>query len=126
MPHDLPTNSGPTRPIVIEPVTRVVRVHLAGHTVAETRSAMVLHQAAEDPRLYIPRGDVDMTMLRPSSHSTHSPHIGPCAFFHLPDAGDDRSENAAWSYENPPPSFDAIRGHVAFNPRCVDWIQIES
>ena len=110
-------------PPIIEPVDRLVRVHLAGHTLAETRSALILRQEGQDGRIYIPRPDVDMTMLLPSGHLIHGAR-GPRAFFDLPDAGD-RSENAAWSYEAPPPALVAIKGYVAFDPACVDWIQIE-
>lgn len=84
-------------PPIIEPVDRLVRVHLAGHTLAETRSALILRQEGQDGRIYIPRPDVDMTMLLPSGHLINGAS-GPRAFFDLPDAGD-RSENAAWSYE---------------------------
>lgn len=111
--------------IVIEPVGRLVRVHLAGYTLAETRSALILREAGKDARIYIPRSDVDVTMLQVSGHRTDAPATGPCVFFHLPDGGE-RSDNGAWSYESPPPSLTPIQGHVAFDPKCVDWIQIET
>lgn len=125
MPEKPAPVPSPKQPLTIEPLASRVRVHLAGLTLAESRSAVVVRDGAHDIRIYFPRNDVDVTMMERSSHITKSPEKGGRTYYHLPDAGD-RSENAAWSYENPPPAFAVIKGHVSFDPRCVDWIQIET
>lgn len=109
----------------IEPVARVVRIHLAGFTLAETRSALILREPGQPAVIYVPREDVDEAMMVRSSHRMSSPDMGACIYFHLPDAGQ-RGENAAWTFENPPAPFEALKAHVAFDPRGVDWIQIQA
>ena len=125
MPEESTTVPNPMQPITIEPLTSRVRVHLAGLTLAESCAAVVVKDGAQDVRIYFPRQDVDVTMMERSSHVTTSPDKGERTYYQLPDAGD-RAENAAWSYENPHPSFAVIKGFISFDPRCVDWIQIET
>jgi uncharacterized protein (DUF427 family) len=60
---------GPNHPITIEPNLARVTVSVAGRIVADTRKALTLREASYPPVRYIPRKDVDMTLLetfRPS------------------------------------------------------------
>jgi uncharacterized protein (DUF427 family) len=68
---------------------------------------------------YIPRGDVDMSLLQSSDHSTYCPYKGDCSYYSIPLAGD-RGRNAVWTYETPYDPVAQIRGHVAFYPDRVD------
>lgn len=111
--------------LCVEALSRRVRVHLAGLTLAETRAALVLRGPSNEAVIYIPREDIDPAMMQPSADRTYCDGEGERTYFHLPDAGP-RAQNAAWSYDNPLPALAALKGYVAFNPRCVDWIQIES
>jgi len=86
--------------ILIEPINQTVRVHLAGHILAETQSALRVWEGGHDAGLYIPRADIDLTMLERSSNQAFFPQKGQCTYFNLPDA-ETRSQNAAWSFENP-------------------------
>jgi len=113
---------GPDHPITIERNPRRVVVTVAGRVVADTRHALILQEAAYPPVQYIPREDVDMTLLEASPHNTYCPYKGECSYFNIP-AGGERSINAVWSYETPYAATAAIAGHVAFYPDRVDAIE---
>ena len=112
---------GPDHPISIEPNPARVVVSIAGRTVADTRNALTLTEASYGPVQYIPRKDVDMTLLERTDHHTYCPYKGDCAYYSIP-LGGERSVNAVWTYEAPYASVAAIKDHVAFYPHRVDAI----
>ena len=113
---------GPDHRITIEENPGHVVVTVAGRVVADTRAALTLREAAYKPVQYIPRSDVDMSLLERTSHATYCPYKGDCAYYSIP-AGGERSVNAVWSYEAPYPSVAAIKDYVAFYPTRVDAIE---
>ena len=113
---------GPDHPISIEPNPARVTVSIAGRTVADTRSALTLTEAGYAPVQYIPRKDVDMTLLERTDHQTYCPYKGDCSYYSILPGGE-RSVNAVWSYEAPYAAVAAIRNHVAFYPDRVDAIE---
>jgi uncharacterized protein (DUF427 family) len=113
---------GPDHPIAIEPNPRRVVVRFNGRVVADTRRAVTLREAAYPPVQYIPREDVDMTLLARTAHATHCPYKGDAAYYSV--AADGRTAaDAAWSYESPYPAMAAIGGRLAFYPDRVDAIE---
>ncbi len=113
---------GPDHPITIERSSSRVVVKVAGETIADSRDVLVLKEASYGPVFYIPREDVDMSMLQRTDHSTYCPYKGECAYFSIP-AGGERSTNAVWTYESPYEAVEKIGGHVAFYPDRVDSIE---
>jgi uncharacterized protein (DUF427 family) len=112
---------GPDHPITIEPNPHRVVVSVAGRTVADSRRALTLREAAYPTVLYVPREDVDMSLLERTGRATFCPYKGDCAYFSIP-AGGARALNAVWSYEAPYPAVAAIKEHLAFYPDRVDSI----
>ena len=113
---------GPDHPITIEPNPSRVVVTVAGKVVADTRAALSLKEASYPVVLYIPRQDVDMSLLERTSHATYCPYKGEAAYFSIPRGGV-RSNNAVWTYEHPYPAVAGIKDHVAFYPDRVDAIE---
>jgi uncharacterized protein (DUF427 family) len=113
---------GPDHPISIERNTGRVVVMVAGRIVADTRKALTLRELSYPPVQYIPRKDVDMTLLTRTEHATYCPYKGDCAYYSIP-LGGERSNNAVWSYEAPYAAVAAIEGHLAFYPDRVDAIE---
>jgi uncharacterized protein (DUF427 family) len=113
---------GPDHPITIEPSPAHVVVTVAGRVIADTREALSFHEVGYPPVLYIPRRDVDMSLLERTSHSTYCPYKGDCAYYSIPIGGE-RSNNAVWTYEKPFPAVVEIKDHVAFYPDRVDAIE---
>jgi uncharacterized protein (DUF427 family) len=99
-----------------------VVVRLAGQVIADTRDALTLREARYPAVLYIPRKDVDMTLLERSDHATYCPYKGDCAYFSIPSGGE-RSVNAVWTYEDTYAAVAPIKDHLAFYPDRIDAIE---
>jgi uncharacterized protein (DUF427 family) len=113
---------GPDHPITIERNPNRVVVSVAGRIVADTRNALTLTEAHYEPVQYIPRKDVDMTLLARTDHATYCPYKGDCAYFSIP-LGSGNATNAVWTYEAPYATVESIRDHLAFYPDRVDAIE---
>ena len=113
---------GPEHPITVAKNPARVVVSVAGRVVADTRAALTLREAAYRPVLYIPRRDVDMSLLARTSHATFCPYKGDAAYYSIP-LGGERAVNAVWSYEAPYPAMALIKDYVAFYPNRVDSIE---
>jgi uncharacterized protein (DUF427 family) len=50
---------------------RYVRVKFAGETVADSKRAMLMHEANRIPVYYFPKEDVRMDLVRRTDHGTH-------------------------------------------------------
>jgi len=116
---------GPDHPISVERNSSRVVVSVAGRVIADTREALTLHEAHYPAVQYIPRKDVDMTLLSRTDRTTYCPYKGDAAYFSIP-AGRERSIDAVWSYQTPFTAVAGIRDHLAFYPDRVDAIEIRS
>jgi uncharacterized protein (DUF427 family) len=114
---------GPDHPITITAARERITVTVAGRRIADTREALTLNEAGYPPVHYIPRKDVDVTLLQRSNHQTYCPYKGECVYYSVPSGGE-RAVNAAWSYEAPYPAVSQIREHLAFYPDRVEAIHI--
>ena len=113
---------GANHPITIERNASRVVVKVAGRVIADTRNALTLREASYPPVQYVPRKDVDMTLLAPTDHHTYCPYKGDCAYFNIPIGGE-RSTNAVWSYETPFAAVAKIKDHLALYLDRVDEIE---
>ena len=64
---------GSDHPITIASNPKRVVVTAAGRIVADTRKALTLRESAYRPVQYIPREDVDMSLLQRTDHATYCP-----------------------------------------------------
>lgn len=92
--------------------------------IADTRNALVLREASYPPAYYIPRNDVEMTLLERTDHATYCPYKGDCAYYSIPIGGE-RTVNAVWTYESPYAPVKEIAQHLAFYPNRVDSIEVQ-
>jgi uncharacterized protein (DUF427 family) len=113
---------GPDHPISVERNASRVIVSIAGRVIADTREALTLREAAYSAVQYIPRKDVDMTLLERTDHTTYCPYKGDCSYFSIL-LGGERSVNAVWSYEAPYAAVTPIKDYLAFYPNRVDAIE---
>lgn len=109
---------GPDHPITIARHGKRVVVTAAGKKIADTREALALREANYPIVLYIPRKDVDLSLLERTDHGTYCPYKGEASYFSIPLAGV-RGTNAIWSYEKPHAAAQAIKDHLAFYPDRV-------
>jgi uncharacterized protein (DUF427 family) len=114
---------GSDHPITTEPNAARVVVSVAGRVIADTHEALTLREAAYAAVHYIPRKDVDMSLLERTNHATYCPYKGECSYFSIPIGGE-RSVNAAWTYEAPYAAVASIEGHLAFYRDRVGGIEM--
>lgn len=107
------------RPPRIEPSTRRVRVEHGGVTIVDTANAVRVLETSHPPVYYVPRQDVRAEALTGSPRRSFCEFKGAASYWHL-TVGEGRSVDAAWSYEDPSPGYEQLRGMVAFYPGRVD------
>ena len=112
----------PSHPITVARNANRVRVVFAGEVIADTTRALTLNEAGYAPVHYIPRADVAMSRLKPTTHASHCPYKGDANYFSI-SADGRTADNAAWSYEQPFPAMAEIAGYLAFYPNRVDKIE---
>ena len=108
--------------ITIAPYPNEVVVTAASDRIAASRSALVLKEADYPEVFYIPRDDVDMSLLVSSDHTTFCPYKGDASYFSIPALGT-AGKDSVWSYEEPFEAVLAIEGHLAF---YTDRVSVEA
>jgi len=103
----------------ILPSSRHVRVELAGATLADSPSPLVLFETGLPARWYIRKTHVRMDMLELGELVTHCPYKGRALSFGVRIEGQ-LHENIAWSYPAPLPESERVAGLVAFYNEKVD------
>ena len=109
-------------PITIEPNRSRVRITVAGWVVADTARALTLRESDYPPVQYVPRDDVDMSLLERSDNQSYCPYKGDAAYYSIA-VGGGRGKNAVWTYEAPYAAVAEIKDHLAFFPDRVDSIE---
>ncbi len=109
-------------PITIERGGTRVRVTAGGRVVADTARALTLRESDYPPVRYIPREDVDMSVLQRSDNQSYCPYKGDAAYYSI-EIGGDRGKNAVWTYEAPYEAVAEIKEYLAFYPDRVDSIE---
>lgn len=115
---------GPDHPITIEPNPARITVSIGGRVIADTREALTLREASYPAVQYIPRKDVDMSLLQRTDYTTYCPYKGDCAYYSIP-LGGERSVNAIWTYEDAYPAVAEIKDHLAFYTDRVDKFDVQ-
>jgi uncharacterized protein (DUF427 family) len=103
----------------VEDSESLVRIVHGGVTVAESRRSKRVLETSHPPVYYIPPGDVRMDLLSSSSRTSYCEFKGLARYHDLTVEGHVVSD-AAWSYADPVPGYEAIRDHLAFYPSRVD------
>jgi uncharacterized protein (DUF427 family) len=102
--------------------SRHIRVAVAGVTLAESSSPVLLFETGLPTRYYVNRTDVDFTHLEHSDTVTACPYKGRTSDYWSVRVGGEIHRDLAWGYDFPTPSVAAIAGLVAFYNEKVDII----
>jgi uncharacterized protein (DUF427 family) len=105
--------------IDILPSSRPVRVVVDGVVLADSVHARVLFETGLQPRWYLPKIDIRMDLLVPSTSSTQCPYKGQAEYWSV-RVGDRVVEDAVWSYRMPLPESEKIAGLLSFYPDRVE------
>jgi len=108
----------PDHRITTRPAGVRVQVRLNGELIADSRDAIELKEGNYPAVYYLPRNDVRMDRLVPSTHETYCPFKGNASYFSLKNG----AENAVWSYASPYDEMSVIKERLAFYPDRVDSI----
>jgi len=108
--------------IKIRPADGTWSIRAGGAVLGETSTALELSEGTSEPVIYVPREDLAMAFLEKTDHVTTSPHKGEATHYSIVTKST-VLENAAWSYEDPQPGVEQIRGHIAFYP--LDTVTVE-
>lgn len=107
------------RPPRLEPTEKLVRVEFSGMIIAETSHALRVLETSHPPVYYIPLADIKREYLSLNRHRTFCEFKGAASYWTL-KVGERISQNAAWSYSDPAPGYEALKNHLAFYPQRVD------
>jgi uncharacterized protein (DUF427 family) len=98
---------------------RRVVVEFGGRVVADTVRAVRVCEASHPPVYYVPLEDVAEGVLEPAQGGSCCEWKGAATYWDVVLDGR-RVPQAGWSYEDPTPGFEHLRGAVAFYPGKVD------
>ena len=107
------------RPPRLEGCDRHVVVQLAGVTVADTTASLRVLETSHPPVFYVPLADVAPDALVRATRTTWCEFKGVATYFAVV-AGARTEPDAAWTYLEPMPGYEALAGHVAFYPGRMD------
>jgi uncharacterized protein (DUF427 family) len=85
-----------------------------GRPIAASDRALVLSETALPNRYYLPREDVSATLHGPTATTSWCPYKGTATYWTVELEDGTRLEDAAWSYEDPYPESERVRGLVSF------------
>jgi uncharacterized protein (DUF427 family) len=111
-------------PITVTATNGHVVATVGGRVLADTREALTLQESTYPAVQYIPRKDVDFSLLERTDHSTYCPYKGDASYYSI-RAGETSADNAVWTYETPYDAVAGIKEHVAFYPNIVD-VQVKA
>ena len=101
--------------MTITPSDEHVEVRLDGELLAATDHAIRLDETGLPTRYYLPRDDVRMDLLRPTTFHTTCPFKGEASYWSA-DIGGRTHDGIVWSYEAPIPAAADIAGLLSFYP----------
>jgi uncharacterized protein (DUF427 family) len=106
------------RPPRVEADARLVEVAASGTRIASSRACLRVLETASPPTFYLPRSAVDVSRLARMQGSTWCEWKGAATYWAL--AGVTAAQAIGWSYDDPTPPFEALRGCLSFYPGRVE------
>jgi len=101
------------------PSSRHVVASLDGVVLADTTNPVLLFETGLPTRYYFPREDVNFDVLTPTSNRSHCPYKGFAdQYWSVTD--NPEAANVGWSYSDPFPAVERVKGRVAFYNEIVD------
>ncbi len=107
------------RPPRIEADPREVLIRAGGIEIARTTRALRVLETASPPTYYLPEDDVLASALHAARGASSCEWKGSARYLTVV-AGGLRFDKAAWTYPQPLPAFDRLRGHVGFYAKPLE------
>lgn len=90
-----------------------------GVVIVDTKSPLRILETSHPPTYYLPRDDVDLSVLEPVEGTTFCEFKGRASYADLV-IGESRLARAVWWYEDPSPGYRELIDHIALYPGRVD------
>ncbi|MFM7676449.1 MAG: DUF427 domain-containing protein [Synechococcus sp.] len=115
------------RPPRLEPCQRHLRVEVFGQVFCDTRTSLRVLETFHPPTYYLPPEAVNQALLQPAAGASFCEWKGVARYFDLVGPARERRARAVWSYEQPTPPFQALKGWFALYPAATDgcWVDGE-
>ncbi len=107
------------RPPRLERDVREVVVRVGQTEVARSLRSWRVLETASPPTFYLPPEDVRVELLEASEGRSHCEWKGTAQYWRL-KAPHGEQEPVAWSYADPLPAFDTLKGCLAFYPGRIE------
>jgi uncharacterized protein (DUF427 family) len=118
-----PKIPGPDHPISVTATQKRMQVRYGDHVIADSAMALTLQESTYPAVIYFPREDVSMEFFSRTEKTTHCPYKGDANYYTI--LMDGRfADNAVWTYEQPYPAMESIRGRLAFYPNQVEFYEV--
>lgn len=103
------------RPPALKAVTQKLKVFFQNDRIFETTNGLAILETASPPTYYIPLMDIETTLLLPMPNKNSiCEWKGKAQYWTLRK---NPGSVVAWSYENPFPPYESLKGHMAFYPQ---------
>jgi uncharacterized protein (DUF427 family) len=110
---------GPDHPITVTATQGRMQARYGEHVIADSATALTLQESTYPAAIYFPREDVSMEFFSRTDKTSYCPYKGEANYYTI--LMDGRfADNAVWTYENPYPAMESIRGRLAFYPNQVE------
>ena len=107
------------RPPRLEQCSDHVVVTHNGRVIVDTRSPLRILETSHPPTYYLPRVDVDLSVLEPVEGTTFCEFKGRASYADLV-VSDSRLSRAVWWYQDPSPGYLELVDHIALYAGRVD------
>jgi uncharacterized protein (DUF427 family) len=101
--------------VTITPTDVHVEVRVGDELLAATDRALRLDETGLPPRYYLPKDDIRMDRLQPTTLHTTCPFKGEASYWSVTVDGATH-DDVVWAYETPIESAAAIAGYLSFYP----------
>ncbi|MDF2731508.1 MAG: uncharacterized protein K0S92_133 [Desertimonas sp.] len=101
--------------VTVTPSDAHVEVSIDGVMLATTDRALRLEETGLPARYYLPKDDVSMDLLQPTSFHTTCPFKGEASYWSA-EIGGRTHDGIVWAYESPIPKVAELAGYVSFYP----------
>ncbi len=105
--------------VTITPTDLLVEVRLGTEVLAKSSRALRLEETGLPPRFYLPKDDVRMDLLRPTTFETTCPFKGGASYWSATVDGDTH-DGIVWAYETPIEAAADIAGYLSFYPHRAE------
>jgi uncharacterized protein (DUF427 family) len=102
----------PYHRVDVQVSSRPVRVRAGGDEIAHSERPTLAFETGMPVRAYVSRHDVTAELQRSATRAA-DPYLGNATYWHV-GSGEQRFEDAAWSYERPRPEAMKLGGMVCF------------